>query len=374
MTLSTLVTTRVDATVDFNWGVGSPAAGVAVDNFSVRWTGEVLAPASGTYAFSTVSDDGIRLWVNGQQLVNNWTDHAPTTNTGTIALTGGQRYSIRLEYYEHGDGAVARLSWTPPGGASQVIPQAQLFPATAAPPPANQPPTASAGADQTVSSGAMVTLDGSGSSDPNQDPLAWQWRQTAGPAVTLAGASTARPTFTAPTVSAATALDFELTVSDGSASAVDTVRVTVQPPASSDNGLTGQYFNGMAFNTLVTTRVDATINFNWGVGAPATGVAIDNFSVRWTGEVLAPATGTYTFSTVSDDGVRLWIGGQQLVNNWTDHAPTTNTGTISLVAGQRYPVVMEYYEHGDGAVARLSWTPPGGTSQIIPQSQLFPAP
>ena len=79
------------------------------------------------------------------------------------------------------------------------------------------------------------------------------------------------------------------------------------------------------------------MNFNWGSAAPASGVTADNFSVRWTGRVQAPVTGTYRFSTVSDDGIRLWVNGQQVINNWTDHASTTNTSAaISLTAGVKY--------------------------------------
>ena len=82
----------------------------------------------------------------------------------------------------------------------------------------------------------------------------------------------------------------------------------------------------------------------------------DNFSVRWTGTVAAPATGTYRFQTVSDDGVRVWVNGVQVINNWTDHSSTTNTsGTINLIAGTRYSITIEYYENGGQAVARLRW-------------------
>ena len=97
----TLALTRVDPTVNFNWGTAAPAAGVSADNFSVRWTGRVEAPVTGNYRFTTVSYDGIRLWVNGQLVINNWTDHATTTNTSAaIALTAGVKYTITLEFYE----------------------------------------------------------------------------------------------------------------------------------------------------------------------------------------------------------------------------------------------------------------------------------
>jgi len=83
---------------------------------------------SGQYRFSTVSDDGIRLWVNGQQVINNWTDHSAATNTSAaITLTAGVKYTITLEYYERGGDATARLQWSYPGQATQTIPQSRLF-------------------------------------------------------------------------------------------------------------------------------------------------------------------------------------------------------------------------------------------------------
>ena len=124
--------------------------------------------------------------------------------------------------------------------------------------------------------------------------------------------------------------------------------------------------------TLALTRVDPTVNFTWAAAAPAAGVGANNFSVRWTGQVQAPVTGSYRFSTVSDDGIRLWVNGQQVINNWTDHAATTNTSAaISLTAGVKYTITLEFYEKGGDATARLQWSYPGQATQIIPQSRLF---
>lgn len=107
---------------------------------------------------------------------------------------------------------------------------------------------------------------------------------------------------------------------------------------------------------------------------PGTGVPSDNFSARWTGFLTAPAAGTYRFRTVSDDGVRLWVNGTRVINNWTDHGPTTDTSAaITLSAGQRVPIGLDYYERGGGAVVRLQWLRPG-TSQYapVPASVLTP--
>jgi len=120
--------TRVDTTVDFDWGMGTPSSAVPVDNFSVRWTGQVDVPAAATYSFITTTDDGVRLWVDGQLLIDAWTDHSKRDDTGSIALTAG-KHDIRLEYYENGYDAIAQLAWSSPALARQVIPAARLIPA-----------------------------------------------------------------------------------------------------------------------------------------------------------------------------------------------------------------------------------------------------
>jgi len=139
-------------------------------------------------------------------------------------------------------------------------------------------------------------------------------------------------------------------------------------------GLTGQYFNNQDFTGTAVTRVDTTVNFDWAAGAPVSGFGVDTFSVRWTGEVVPQFSESYRFYTSSDDGVRLWVNNQQIVNNWTDHGTTENSGTIALTAGQAYPIRMEYYEAGGQAVARLSWSSASRAKQIIPQSRLSSMP
>jgi hypothetical protein len=132
------------------------------------------------------------------------------------------------------------------------------------------------------------------------------------------------------------------------------------------------YFNNQTLSgAAVLSRIDPTINFNWWWGSPSTKVSTNHFSARWAGSVLAPVTGVYKFTTRSDDGVRLWVNGHELVNNWTNHSATNNSGTISLVAGQKYSIKMEYYERTGTAVAQLSWTLPGKSKQIVPKADLF---
>ena len=138
-------------------------------------------------------------------------------------------------------------------------------------------------------------------------------------------------------------------------------------------GVKGQYYRGTNFENLVLTRIDPQIDFNWGdPGSPDPVVGDDQFSARWTGEVEAGFTETYTFYGRADDGVRLWIGGLQLVDAWIDQGATEYSGTIDLVEGNKYSVVMEYYENGGGAVAELRWSSPSTPKQFVPQAALSP--
>jgi hypothetical protein len=243
----------------------------------------------------------------------------------------------------------------------------------------NQAPTVSAGPDRTITLPNTALLSGTASDDGLPNPpaaLTYAWSVVSGPGTVAFNAPGALSTTASFSASGFYAL--RLTASDGALSSSDVVNVTVNPASGAGTGLTGRYYNdqgnGSKFTTLRHTRVDAQVNFDWASGSPVPGVVqANNFSVRWTGQVQAPVSGNYVFSTVTDDGVRVWVNGVRVINNWTDHAPTTNTSApIALVAGQKYSIVMEYYERGGGAVARLRWSYPGQGTQAIPRARLFP--
>jgi phage-related protein len=141
------------------------------------------------------------------------------------------------------------------------------------------------------------------------------------------------------------------------------------------NGLLGEYFSGTGLTTLAYRGYDADVNFNWYHASPDASLPVDSYSVRWTGYIKTPdgVSGSYNFFTVSDDGVRLWVNGQLLVNNWTNHAPTENSKIISLQGGQVYSIKLEYYEAGGTALIQMLWQPPNGAKEIIPSSKLLPA-
>jgi len=120
---------RVDRSVNFNWGTAAPVAGFGPDGFSVRWVGSVIAPRTQTFTFYTRSDDGSRLWVDDRLIIDNWRSPTHTERAGTIVLTQGHRYSLRLDYYESAGPASIQLSWSGPGTAKALVPSAALFPA-----------------------------------------------------------------------------------------------------------------------------------------------------------------------------------------------------------------------------------------------------
>ncbi len=241
------VLVRNEADVNFSWGAGSPAPGtVNSDNFSARWT-RSLALAPGRYQFAATTDDGVRLWVNNQLIIDQWRERHPTTNRAEIDLPGGS-VPVRMEYYDNTGGATAQLSW------------------------------------------ALVSGGGQPGGVPAPGGL---WR--------------------------------------------------------------AEYFNNTGLSgSPVFVRDEGQPNYNWGYGSPVPGViGNDYFSVRWS-RTLEFIPGRYRFTVTTDDGVRLWVNNQLIVNSWRNQAATPKSAEIDL-AGGLVPVRMEYYEADVLAEARLSW-------------------
>ena len=103
--------TRIDPTVDFAWGNGSPAQGLPSDEFSARWTGKLVPKVTGHYLLSIRGDDGYRLSVDGKEVLQDWSDHAPRTRGTVMALEADRAYDLVLEYYEGGGGADVHFSY-----------------------------------------------------------------------------------------------------------------------------------------------------------------------------------------------------------------------------------------------------------------------
>ena len=140
------------------------------------------------------------------------------------------------------------------------------------------------------------------------------------------------------------------------------------------NGLRAEYFDDPAFTVPKLERVDPIVDFRWESGSPAPALDVNTFSARWTGSVVPRYSETYTFYTQSNDGVRLWVDGKLLIDDWTIHSTTENRGTVTLQAGRAYALRMEFFEQTGLAVIRLHWSSPSQRKQIIPQEQLRPTP
>jgi hypothetical protein len=139
-------------------------------------------------------------------------------------------------------------------------------------------------------------------------------------------------------------------------------------------GLTGSYYsNHTDFSGSPTlVRIDPTVNFDWGSGSPDPTISADHFTVRWTGDVQPLFNEPYTFYTRTDDGVRLYVDGNLIINEWIDQGATEWSATVNMMARRRYSITMEYYENGGAASASLSWSSPSTSKTIIPTSQLYP--
>jgi beta-glucosidase len=108
--------TRVDKDVNFQFA--EPAPGLGYENFSVRWTGLLRPAESGAYDFGMSGDDGYRVWLDGRLVVEDWGVHATSTKTARVTLQKGRKYALKIEYFQHGGGAIARLVWS--RGASHL--------------------------------------------------------------------------------------------------------------------------------------------------------------------------------------------------------------------------------------------------------------
>jgi hypothetical protein len=129
-------------------------------------------------------------------------------------------------------------------------------------------------------------------------------------------------------------------------------------PAGNGAGLRGTFYDNIDFTALRRARVDATVNFDWGTGAPSSTMQADTFSARWTGQVEPRYSQTYQFHVRSDDGARLWVNNVLLVDKFIDQGATEWSGSIALVAGVKYDVRLDYFENTGAAVAELRWSSP----------------
>ncbi|UUZ60426.1 PA14 domain-containing protein [Nocardioides sp. B-3] len=232
---------RNDETLDFDWGEGSPAVGIAADRFAARWTKSVVLSA-GVYRFTGGRDDGLRVYLDNVPLIDKWTLGNEDYPVDKV-VTGGP-HELRIEYFEAGAGAGAAFDYERVGD--------------------------------------VVTADG---------------------------------------------------------------------------GYTAEYFaNRNLQGVPVLTRTEDAIDFNWGGGAPGDGVPADDFSARWTKSLTLEEAGTYQFTVTSDDGFRLYVDGETVLNKWALQGATTYTSNRELSTGE-HEIKLEYFEAGGDAVAGFAYAP-----------------
>ncbi len=306
----------VDGPINFDWGTGGPqdtgVPNVGPDRFVIQWEGLLRVAESGVYRFQTVSDDGVRLTIGGQEVIEFWDEQSATSHvSGYYSLEAGNTYAVRLEYYENGGDAVIRLNWQRQGDTDFTLIPIGNTPA--------------------LGNGLYYCADPPPPICPDGGKL----------------------------ISGLRGAYFEL----GSSSV---------PPSP----LVG---------TPSAQRVDSTVDFDWGTGGPNIGgVGTDHFAAQWDGFLRVEQSGDYRFWVHSDDGVALWLDEQRVqfeqevceqqwwweVCEWQDvsaqvlwepHSPTSYRSrvTLPLVAGELYPIRMEYWEQAVDAVAHLRWDPPG---------------
>ena len=145
------------------------------------------------------------------------------------------------------------------------------------------------------------------------------------------------------------------------------------PPteAPSAGGLKGEFFDDQELKKPRLVRYDPVIDFNWGLGPPDPTINSD-FSARWTGQIEPKFSETYSFETRAGDGMRLWIDGKSIIDNWYDHPPYEHKGTIDLKGGHKYDIKVEYHNTMAEAFVQLRWSSKSQPRQIVPASRLSP--
>jgi len=372
---------RYDPAIDFDWNTGSPDPGIPSDNFSVRWT-RTLGFEAGTYRFFASTDDGGRIFVDDRLVVDAWYDQKlPNTHTGDLTLNGGQ-HTVEVIYYEHGGEASAHVWWNRLGafrgwegryygntelrGSPELIrddPAINFDWGEGAPVPWMPTDGFSVVWEQDVTfdpgayrlnvrsdDGVRVWID-NGIVMDYWKPMDYAYHYVEG--IDLEGTHTIKVEYYEGAGGARIHFWWER---EGAPSTQPTPTPPAQEPAAPEPYLPGpwqgEYFDNRELSgSPALTRDDRFIDFDWGWGTPAPQVGRDNFSVRWTGRFSFPA-GRYCFTTRSDDGIRVYVDNQRLIDAWRPMRGT-RTGCVNLTAAV-HEVRVEYFERLQAATVRVT--------------------
>ncbi|MCX7838410.1 MAG: PA14 domain-containing protein [Anaerolineae bacterium] len=356
---------REDTAIDFAWGNTSPAPNFPADNFSVRWTRWLYLDVPGEWTFIVIADDGARLFIDDQLVLDLWQDQMTTTRAVRLNLTPAFHH-IRLEYYERTGNAQVHLHIL-----SAQFPdwRGEYF---------NNP---------TLSGAPVFTRNDSainfnfGAAGPGggiaADKFSVRWMRSQ---YFRAG----RYRFTARTRDGvrlwvdnqlvidrwrdqrATTWTGDLTLTAGdhlirmeyyNATGSGVASLTWSSLAGETETWRGEYFNNSSLTgSAAFTRDDAALNFNWGTTLPGTGITSPNWSARWTTKRAVTLPGYYTVSATADDGVRVWVNDKLLIDEWHDQSPTTYAAMTYLPSGL-HEWRVEYYNRGGIATLAVQITP-----------------
>ncbi|MDB6069335.1 MAG: hypothetical protein JWL81_506, partial [Verrucomicrobiales bacterium] len=370
--------TQIASHILFLWGDSGPRADL-VDGFSVRWSGRLIAPANPAKRLLVDSDDGIRLYVNGQLMIDSWDQPGIHWQQATpdLILIPGEKYDIVLEYRDLSGFATAVLfagndTYTSPildfettvGGTAEgpaftlSAPIAQTVGGFSVEVSASAATTGLTASDFVVGNGHALSLLEIGNLVPS-----------AGPTFLLSvepSASGGAVTIQLPAGAATDAVGSPNTASN-------TVTVNTLLP-DNDIGLLVNYFYSADLQYLYYSQDHQIPAFNWGAtGLPAIGripARTDDFSFRAVGKIIPQFSETYQFIADCDDGLRLFVNGVKILDSWDNSGVTWQqpSAAIALTAGQEYDFKLEYREKSGTAQIFLFWQSPSQALTLIPVS------
>ncbi|HTQ50880.1 MAG TPA: DUF1800 family protein [Candidatus Acidoferrales bacterium] len=360
-----LFLTRVDRTIDFNWTNGT-SPDLSNGLYTVRWTGQVQPQFSETYFFVVQSDDGCRLWVNDQLLIDAWVKQGLTTRTNAIALQAGTRYDLKLEYYQSGGTGQAHLFWYSPSQAQEIIPNSCLYPTNSFKPGVSNAPAAITSALNAVAflgqpfSFTVTAANTPMGSTASGLPPGLVFNKTNG---IISGVPVVAGNF-----------DVTLTASNLVGTGASAVNILVLNTGSS---VVQEIWTNVPGTNVADIPVGTPANITNVIGAlQGTNYGI-NYGERVRGYFTAPVTGNYYFWIAGSDSAQFWISDDnnqvnQVLRSWV--TPTNNpaapgengtspgqwniqssqqSGWLSLVAGQQYYIQVL---HKAGAGTNANWS------------------
>ncbi|MDX2031454.1 MAG: PA14 domain-containing protein [Blastocatellia bacterium] len=371
--------------IEFDWGLGGPASecNVNVDEFSARWT-RTIPFGAGVYRFTLTADDGVRLFIDGQEKFARWTDHALTTHEFEVALTAGN-HKITLEYYERLGSAIVRLRWEGHPCIANVAPdhwRGEYFsnPGLTGPPvlvrdEGDRSPLIVDAQEQGANAACGVPNGGFSArwtrkASFGQGAYRFQLAGSGGMRVYVdgrlrfedwSGSSSIRSYFDLQLEGGNHLLAIEYRAGAGRGPVSLEWRPLPCLETVADAHWRGEYFNTDDLSGApVMVRDDgesATMEFNWGEESPsaACGVNRDGFSARWTRSVQF-TRGVHRFIVAGNDGLRLYIDGQLRLEQWREQSARFIVDA-DLTEGT-HRITLEYADFGGRANVRLSWQPP----------------